>query len=169
MIQGSRLSALAAAALVIALPWLASGCGSKSHSSFGGVNPARKPNQYKAQDTELVQASNKIPVYSSPDNARRAMKRQPDQTVSEENGVITQYYNSDDTANAERLRLRYSNNRLIGKEILPPDPNTGSSNGVQVYGSNNVGGTFNATPADNANSKFNNDFNSKLNTTANRR
>src|SRR5947207_7966343 len=113
MMQLSKANWIAAAALALAVPWLA-GCGSQSHSTLGTNTAVRKPNQYKAQDDQLVQNSNKISVYSTPDNARRVMKRQPDQTVNEDSGVITQYYNSDDTPNAERLRLRYSNGHLIG-------------------------------------------------------
>lgn len=155
-------------ALVLALPLIAGGCGSQPHSTLGVNSAVRKPNQYKAQDDQLVTNSNKIAVYSTPDGARRVMKRQPDQTVTEENGVITQYYNSDDTPNAERLRLRYSNGHLIGKEIIPPDPNT---KGIQVYGANNINnGSLNtSTPAESANARFNNDFNSKLSPTTSKR
>src|SRR5204863_663852 len=120
MTHHSKSAWILSVALVLALPWVC-GCGSQTHSSFGGVAPARKPNQYKAQDADLVQTSNKIPVYSTPDSAKRVMRRPPDQTINEENGVVTQYYNSDDTPNAERLRLRYANGHLIGKEIIPPD------------------------------------------------
>jgi len=161
MIHGTKLSVLA---LVVFAWTLVCGCGQTTHS-LGSAPVRNRSNQYKGQDAELVQASNKIPVYSSPESARRALNRQPDQTITDDNGVVTQYYKSDDTPNAERLRLRYSNNRLIGKEIIPPDPNVASNtNGnVQVYGSNNMG-TFSATPQDTANARFNNDFNSKLNT-----
>jgi hypothetical protein len=171
MMQRSKSTWIVAAALVLALPWLA-GCGSQKQSSFGSTAAVKKPNQYKAQDEQLIQSSNKIAVYSTPDSARRVLKRQPDQTSTDDSGVVTQYYNSDDTPNAERLRLRYSNGHLIGKEIIPPDPNT---RGIQVYGANNVGtnaakNTYSANPpSENANAQFNNDFNSKLNTTTTRR
>lgn len=100
------------------------GCGKNNQSSdsvgSGGAT-IRKP-VHKATDTQLVKGSNDVPVYSTPDSARKAMRRNPDQTVDEGNGVTAQYYNGDQTnANSERLRLRYAQNRLIGKEIVPAD------------------------------------------------
>jgi hypothetical protein len=149
-------SALVCAALPIAL----SGCGSSQTTSSvtsGGGGVVRKANTYKAQDAQLIERANNITVYSTPDTVRRVMHRQPDQTVDEANGVVTQYYNSDDSPTAERLRLRYANGHLIGKEIMPPDVNA-SANGPSVYGANTT-------------AAFNADFNSKLNAsnTSNRR
>ena len=115
-----------AAACVLALPWLVSGCGSTQKSSFsssGGSAAERNPNEYRAQDAQLIERSNSVAVYSSPEKAKRAIGRQPDNVVDEGNGVETHYYNADSMPTSERLRLRYSGGRLIGKEIVPPDAN----------------------------------------------
>lgn len=111
------------AACVLALPWFLSGCGSTPKSSVGGGVVERNPNEYRAQDEQLIQRSNNVPVYTSPEKAKRAMGRQPDDVVDEGNGVETHYYNADGTPTSERLRMRFSGGRLIGKEILPPDAN----------------------------------------------
>ena len=182
----------APAAALLFLSALLTGCGKSNQSTDsvgGGAQSLRKSN-YKAQDAQLVQGSNNIPVYSTPDNARRALRRSPDQTVNEGNGTVTQYYNSDQSnANSERLRLRYADNRLIGKEIVPADgtastaqtPNSGKVN-VQGLETNNAParssyGTSNyynptatgtaarkGTPTERANAASNDDFNTRLNT-----
>jgi len=123
---------------------LSSGCGKGSQSS-AGVTSSRTLNKspkYKAQDAQLVQGSNNIQSNSTPDGARRAMRRAPDETVVE-NGRVVQYYNSDAAAGrSERLKLSYDNGRLINKEIVPADGgisdptvvNTSSSGVVNVQG-----------------------------------
>ena len=68
-----------AAACVLALPWLVSGCGSTQKSSFSsGTAAERNPNEYRAQDAQLIERSNNVAVYSSPERAKRAIGRQPD-------------------------------------------------------------------------------------------
>ncbi|HLX64132.1 MAG TPA: hypothetical protein VKX17_22860 [Planctomycetota bacterium] len=154
-------SKFAAAAFLFAF---LAGCGGSQSSSFtpGGA-VVHNPNQYKPLDKELVAQSNTITVYSTPETARRVMKRQPDQTVNEENGVVTQYYKSDDSPNAERLRLRYANGHLIGKEIVPP---TSVNTDPVLNSTNTLGNTpydTTSNPADNANAALNNRFNSQIN------
>ena len=173
--------------LVLALPWIVAGCGSShSSSSSGGGGAAsvtHQPDQYKPLDTQLVDHSNNIQVYSSPENAKRVMHRAPDKVVDEGNGVETQYYNADSSPNADRLRLRYQNGRLIGKDIIPPnvnaDPTVSSTTSYSIPKSNDANyidlreydtrnktakpKLNNASATDNANAAFNNDFNAKLN------
>ena len=129
MLKNLTLSAIV---LTCALPMILTGCSGSSSSSSsatgaagggGGGADARNPNEYKAQDKQLVERSDRIPVYSSPEDARRTMHRRPDEVVEEGSGVQAHYYNADSSPTSERLRLRYSSGRLIAKEILPPDAN----------------------------------------------
>ena len=165
-----------------------SGCGSslKSSTGGGGVSDAKKSDKYRAQDAQLVERSNGIGVYSAPDNARKAMRRAPDEVVDEGNGAVTHYYNADSSPTSERLQLRYAGGRLVSKEIVPPDANADGAKAVsrsvipesnaanyvdmREYNPKNTSASkaqFNRAaannPTDNANAAFNDDFNKKLN------
>lgn len=178
------IHALKLAGVALVLPLLLTGCGpEKKKNTFSGSSEARKVDKYKAQDTELVTHSDKIPVYSAPVDARRAMRRAPDDIVDNGNGSETHYYNADTSPTSEKLRLQYSGGRLVGKEILPPDATTASGPGtrytipkgdaanyVDMKEYNPKASTRSAStratsnnPSDNANAAFNNDFNAKLN------
>ncbi len=174
--------------LVLALPWIVAGCGSSQSSSSasgdgGGAASVTRQPDYKPLDTQLVERSNNIQVYSSPESAKRVMRRAPDSVVDEGNGVEAQYYNADGSPNADRLRLRYQNGRLIGKEIIPPnvnaDPSVKSSSSYAIPKSNDANyidlreydtrnktarPRLNPAAGTDANAEFNNDFNAKLNT-----
>jgi outer membrane lipoprotein-sorting protein len=173
----------------LALVFFVSGCGSSpksSTSSSGGVSDAKKTDKYKAQDAQLIERSNGIGVYTAPDNARKTMRRAPDEVVDEGNGRVTQYYNADNSPTSERLQLRYAGGRLVSKEIVPPDANASGANAVQrsaipesnaanyvdmrEYNPKNTSASKTQfsrapsnNPADNANAAFNDDFNKKLN------
>ncbi len=179
MINGLRKVSMT---VLLVLPVLIAGCGKAEHSHLGGGSVAKKDPGYKAQDQELITRSNSIPVYSSPDNARRAMRRQPDDIVKDGNGNDTLVFNADSTPNSEQLRLKYQNGRLIGKEIVPPDANADSrsvaasrstipqsndANYIDMKEYNPKASKTKAvaptTPSDSANASLNEDFNAKLN------
>ena len=154
MFYSSKILAIAMLSVAVAA---LSGCGKGNQSSdtvsSGGASTLRKSN-YKANDKQLVQGSNNIPVYSTPDSARKALRRAPDQTVDEGGGVVTQYYNSDQTnANSERLKLRYSQNRLIGKEIVPGEQSASVPAEVNASARNN--GAINVQGLDSTDSSAN--------------
>lgn len=132
---------------------LAAGCGSTSQSSAGvGRAATVKKSSYKAQDAQLTRSSNNIPVYSTPDSATRAMRRAPDETVNNGNGQVTQYYDSEQNGNRERLKLNYQNGRLVGKQIVPADGQGGDPTTVNTSNRVNVQGLTdpNQQPAPNS-------------------
>jgi hypothetical protein len=98
------------------------------------------------------------------------MGRDPDQIVNEPNGTVTQYYSGDGSATSERLRLRYSDGHLIGKEIVPPDVN-GTTAPVtrNVLSEKDYGGDAGLPAAHlDANAAQNANFNAQLNLPARR-
>jgi len=150
--------------LSILLLVLLAGCKTKQKDVSRSAPITRKSNAYHPMDKELVQHSNTIPVYSTPDSAKRVLGRQPDSVVTENNGTQTHYYSGDGTNNSERLRLHYSGGHLIGKEVVPPDVNNAAPAVSRTLSPKEYGDTAGlpAAPLD-PNAATNANFNQQLN------
>ena len=115
---------VAACLCAVALAWVP-GCGTNPPAShpavqFGETKRKTKPAPVPQFDRTTVELIQRLPVNSTPADAKRVLGRQPDKT--EDDGDNTTAYYCLNRTTRETLRLRYCEGRLIGKELVPHLP-----------------------------------------------